>query len=550
MKIKKNLVFLTIILASICLFSFSNKVNAMTISDDGKYTLILNVLEGEIDGEYSKIIKFNVEDGETTVKLSELTKGIVPFNGENEFSHWGKDIFSDEAVNEELSIADFTWSGTSGDVNYTNGLVLWANFSDKVLKGTGTYYLTLDPFAGKINGQSNIRLTSKSTEYKTVDLTKYTPVRDGYTFVGWALNGEFVTSIDSSYFAERDAVTVTATYTKNSFDGDYNVLILNANGGKIDGKDSNKYNYVGGATSATNMSIFQYVPVRDGYTFNGWNTKKDGSGENYKYLYWAEWRNDEGYVSEFERDTLNEETGMYKNLTLYATWTKNADTPTTSDTETQPTQETVKEIKSTGKIKTNIEFADGIDKDYKLDVQEVEIKKELADKNVKFIADINVLDGDTVVKISDTKMKIRIAMPEDLKGYNKYEVVYILNDEIKETIPATVEDGYIVFETSYLNQYGIVATNVEEKAEETNNVEEKAEETNNVEEKAEETNNAEEKAEKTNNVKEKAKQTNNETNNPKTADNVDDIMISAMLFIVSITVMAMLTVVNRKKLRK
>lgn len=324
MKIQKKLVFLTTILGSICLFSFSNKVNAMTISDDGKYALVLNIDEGEIDGEYSKIIKFNVEDGETTVKLSELTKGIVPFNGKNEFSHWGKNIFGDEASNEELSITDFNCTGESEGVNFTNGLVLWAKFSDKILKGTGTYYLTLDPFAGKIDGQSNIRLTSKSTEYKTVDLTKYTPVRDGYTFVGWALNGKFVTSIDSSYFAEKDAETVTATYTKNSFDGDYNVLILNANGGKIDGKDSNKYDYVCGANSGTLMSIFQYVPIRDGYTFNGWNTKKDGSGENYKYMYWSYWRNDEDYVSEFERDTLNESIeGMYKNITLYATWNKN-----------------------------------------------------------------------------------------------------------------------------------------------------------------------------------------------------------------------------------
>ena len=84
----------------------------------------------------------------------------------------------------------------------------------------------------------------------------------------------------------------------------------------------------------------------------------------------------------------------------------------------------------------------------------------MADKNVKFIADINVLDGNNnVVKISDTKMKIRIALPEDLKGYDKYEVVYIVNDEIKETLPAAVENGYIVFETNHLSQYGIVGTN-------------------------------------------------------------------------------------------
>ena len=55
MKIKKNLMLLTIILISIGLFSFSNRVNAATISDDGQYSLILNVMDGDIDGEYGKI---------------------------------------------------------------------------------------------------------------------------------------------------------------------------------------------------------------------------------------------------------------------------------------------------------------------------------------------------------------------------------------------------------------------------------------------------------------------------------------------------------------
>lgn len=56
-------------------------------------------------------------------------------------------------------------------------------------------------------------------------------------------------------------------------------------------------------------------------------------------------------------------------------------------------------------------------------------------------------------------MKIRIALPDNLKGYNKYEIVYISNGEIKETIPAAAENGYIVFETNHLSQYGIIATN-------------------------------------------------------------------------------------------
>ena len=190
----------------------------------------------------------------------------------------------------------------------------------------------------------------------------------------------------------------------------------------------------------------------------------------------------------------------------FSVTTKITITPTPTKPE-QPVKETVKEIQSTGETKAKIEFANEVSKNLKLDIKPVEVKKELTDKNVKYVVDINVLENGEVVKISNTKMKIRIALPEDLKGFNKYEVVYISNDEIKETIPATVEDGYIIFETSHLSQYGIIATNVEGKTE----------------------------------------QTKNETNNPKTGDNITT---SIMLFVASIATIGTLTLVNRKKARK
>ena len=440
MKLKKKLFMMLI--AVIATLGITT-VNAATINDDGKYTLILTSSEEDvsIDGKEQKVIRFNVAEGETTVKLSELTKGIVPFNCKNEFAYWGS--FIGEKVSDDIAITDFKWSGDIEGKPYTNGLTLYAIFSDKLLQGTGTYYLTLDSFAGKVNGQSIMKLTSKSTEFKTVDLTKYIPVREGFTFNGWELDGKIVTSIDSSYFANRDCITLTATYTQDTFNGDGIVLKLNANGGKIEGKETNSYDYIGGSNSGTTMSLLPYIPVREGYTFNGWNTKKDGSGENYKYVYWRFWDINEETDKEFDKDTkIKEENGYerYKNITLYATWIKN------------------NEIKSDGDINASITFDKNFDNEYVLDIKKVEIKKELSDKNVKYLVDINILENGEVVKINDTKMKIKIALPEELKGYKKYEVVYILNNEIKETIPATVEDGYIVFETTHLSEYGIVAT--------------------------------------------------------------------------------------------
>lgn len=463
-KMKLKTAFLMLL---VTIFSISGimTVNAVTVKDDGKYTLILtcglNGMDGKVDGDYAKMIKFDAADGDTTVSLSELTAGVLPFNGNTKFAYWATDWTGETKVAEDIPLSDFNSEGTfwvnDGEVAYTNGLTIYATFSEEVLKGTGTYYLTLDGVGGKVNGKYEMTLTSSSGEYKTVDLTKYTPVRDGYTFVGWDLDGKFVTSVPTDCFKEKDAVTVLATYTKNTFDNDGIVLTLNANGGTLDGKEAQKYDYVGGRDSGASMSLLPYVPVREGYTFNGWNTKSDGSGTMEKYIFWRIWDNNEETNKKFDKDTLiTEDNGYvrYKNVTLYASWTKASGEPE------NPGKDTVKELQSTGETKAKIEFATEVSKDYKLDIKSIEVKKELADKNVKFVADINVLDGNNnVVKISNTKMKIRIALPEDLKGYDKYEVVYILDDEIKETIPAMVEDGYIVFETNHLSQYGIIATN-------------------------------------------------------------------------------------------
>ena len=445
MKIKKILFMMLI--AVIATLGITT-VNALTISDDGKYTLLLGSDEYEptIDGEYIKVIRFNATEGETTVKLSELTKGIVPFNGKNEFSYWETD--SKERASEELNLADFTkkdyYYGKDGEkIDYTNGLTLSAKFDGKSLKETDKFYLNIDAFGGTVNGKAVLSIESTKSGFNSIDLTKYTPVREGYTFKGWDLGGKIVTSIDSSAFAKDNIVNVIATYTKNTFDGKKTVLILNANGGKIDDKESNKYDYVAGRFSGTSMSLLPYVPVREGYTFNGWNTKKDGSGKNYKYIYWRIWDKNDETDREFEKDTLTtEESGYewYKNVTLYASWTKN------------------KEIKNDGEVKASIIFDKEISKNYVLDTKKVEVKKELADKNVKYVVDINVLENGQIVEINDTKMKIRIALPKDLKGYKKYEVVYIKDNQIQETIPATIEDGYIVFETTHLSEYGIVAT--------------------------------------------------------------------------------------------
>lgn len=523
-----------LIMLLVAVFSISGIicVNAATIKDDGKYSLVLQcggLSEGTIDGETSKIIKFDVADGEDSVSIAELTKGIVPFDGEHEFSHWSTDFSGTSKADDEIPISKFSWSGNvylndGTEVEYNNGFQLYGVFSDKPLKGTGTYYLNLDAFGGTVKDKSVYQITSKSNEFKTVDLTKYEPERKGCTFKGWDLNGKYVNTITAAEFAKKDSVTVTATYVSNTFDEKYISVILNANGGTIEGKESAKYNYLGGGNSGTSMSLLPYVPTRSGYTFNGWYSKKDGKGKNCKYLYWREWDKDRD--SEFERDGLITEDGGYEryhNLTLYAAWTKDASTP----------DDTVKVIESSDGIKGSIEFADGIDSNCKLIINNVDVNKDLADKNVKFIADINVLKDNEIVHISGTKMKIRIALPEELKGYNTYSVVYILNDEIKETIPATLQDGYIVFETTHLSEYGIIATN-------TNSTPGNLEDNSNK--------NADKKT-KAENDKSTSKATGTKSTSPKTGSEGMLILLFAILLISGGTVTELLILSDKKRVK-
>ena len=527
-----------LIMLLVAVFSISGIicVNAATIKDDGKYSLVLQcdgISEGTIDGETSKIIKFDVADGEDSVSIAELTKGIVPFDGEHEFSHWSTDFSGTSKADDEIPISKFSRSGNvylndGTEVEFNNGLRLYGVFSDKPLKGTGTYYLNLDAFGGTVKDKSVYQITSKSNEFKTVDLTKYEPERKGFTFKGWDLNGKYVNKITAADFADRDSVTVIATYTANEgFDDSKIHVTLDANGGTIDGNKSAKYNYLGGGNSGTSMSLLPYVPTRSGYTFNGWNSKKDSSGKNYKYLYCREWDKenwDNDRESEFERDGLiTEDSGYerYLNLTLYATWTKDASTP----------DDTVKVIESNDGIKGSIEFADSIDSTYKLIINNVNLNKVLADKNVKFIAYNKVLRDNEIVQISGTKMKIRIALPEELKGYNTYSVVYILNDKIKETIPATLQDGYIVFETTHLSEYGIIATN-------TNSTPGNSEDNSNK--------NADKKT-KSENDKSTSNATDTKSTSPKTGNEGMLILLLAILLISGGTVTELLILSGKKR---
>lgn len=273
-------------------------------------------------------------------------------------------------------------------------------------------------------------------------------------------------SIDKSYFSKTSNVVISAVYKSNIFYGvDANgclndpnlpedmrpfsyVLTLDANGGTIEGQKSQKYDYLGGADSGTEMKIFQYVPERRGYIFKGWNAKKDGSGESLKYMYWGSWRSSNDESSQFDKDGLSEDGNVYTNITLYAVWEKD------------PNYSESIEIPSTSGIKGSVTFLEWVnDINYSLKINELDIPESLSKENVKYLVDIFFLnDKQEIVEVNGFKIKVKFKMPDNLKDYDTYKIVFTRNGKIIEQLDATVEDGYIIFETTHLSNYGIVAT--------------------------------------------------------------------------------------------
>lgn len=49
------------------------------------------------------------------------------------------------------------------------------------------FYLFIDGVGGKVNGEDKILISQNADDFTTVDLSKYTAVRDGYKFCGWGM---------------------------------------------------------------------------------------------------------------------------------------------------------------------------------------------------------------------------------------------------------------------------------------------------------------------------------------------------------------------------
>ena len=155
-------------------------------------------------------------------------------------------------------------SGTSyaagASVTLAGNILLYAQWS--VASYTLSY---VDPKSGTV---SPANPTSYNIQSSTITLTN--PTKEGYKFIGWSgtdIVGNANTSVKIPIGSEGNRGYV-ANWGKV-------VVTFDANGGH-GVKDEQTISYNTSTSLSANSTI-----KREGYTFNGWNTKADGSGTPY-----------------------------------------------------------------------------------------------------------------------------------------------------------------------------------------------------------------------------------------------------------------------------
>ncbi len=103
-------------------------------------------------------------------------------------------------------------------------------------------------------------------------ITLPTPTRTGYTFAGWYSDSGLTSKIGnggSTYRPAKD-ITLYAKWTANTYTVKYD-----GNGATVGSTESSSHTY----NVAKALTANEFVKI--GYTFNGWNTKADGTGTSY-----------------------------------------------------------------------------------------------------------------------------------------------------------------------------------------------------------------------------------------------------------------------------
>ena len=70
------------------------------------------------------------------------------------------------------------------------------------------------------------------------------------------------------------------------------------------------------------------------------------------------------------------------------------------------------------------------------------IPETLAKENLKYLLDINLMKNQEIVQVNGCPMRVKLILPDELKDYDSYEVVYVKDGKIMERFKCTVEGDF------------------------------------------------------------------------------------------------------------
>jgi len=222
-------------------------------------------------------VKFHLNDGSKSVYETVQTiygaavskPAVDPERSGYLFGGWYKEA-------ECRNVWDFDADRISGN---TDLYAKWNSYS---------YTVKFDHSGGEGNPPSDITITSPATTVDEAGTMPADPTRTGYKFLGWFTQRNGGELFYGDTVVTKD-ITVYAQWTdQRSF-----VVTFHGNGATVQANPQVMTVQHPGNT----ISALPSQPARTGYTFNGWNTVRDGSGTKF-----------------------NANTAVHSDITVYAQW--------------------------------------------------------------------------------------------------------------------------------------------------------------------------------------------------------------------------------------
>ena len=162
-----------------------------------------------------------------------------------------------------------------------------ASCNDSPLPDETVYYTVSFDLDGGVVANKNLEEGLKVKENTVLNLSEYIPSKEGYAFKGYS-DGTTSYALDATITVTAN-ITVTAQWNKVETPNSYTIT-LDLSGGMLANTEIS-------ANEGTIIDLSNYVPSKEGYTFNGW-------------------KNGETDVARDAQITLSE------NMTLVAQWTE------------------------------------------------------------------------------------------------------------------------------------------------------------------------------------------------------------------------------------